>query len=379
MRKLIIRPLEDYFGPGGWRLTRSSLAQLAAKIQRIQTEKLANTAQAHSAWRENTYLQIIAILQKELGRAAALPMGVALKLIDTELRRQHCFYSARRRPVATRNCFYSAAELRAPAYDMAYFNPSADDRAVDTEHHLARFAGRRLSSVFYFRCEPRAEHVLIGNLQIDHKANATWKDLALARTMLSSNNVGRALVHAAVKHGLAAGFSDIIFHAGSAAHWAQFNFSSPAGVAITTANYAQLQTQVQAVQQQLAGAAVGDNFYLGCQRWRIFAADAAGFRVHSRDNTQDSIFWAMAADTGGETRQKNFLFPNLLFACEKEEAEEVLALLKENIIAAGVPWRADAKAKNMNISLIFLLPGHWSGATLINFPLIFVSNLTTKI
>ena len=86
-------------------------------------------------------------------------------------------------------------------------------------HHYDNHIG----SVYYARFEETAQHVLIGNLQLDDCTEKTnWSHPDRQKIMLQRKNLYLSMVQESIKHALKSDHKEILFQTGDAALTAQF-------------------------------------------------------------------------------------------------------------------------------------------------------------
>ena len=168
--------------------------------------------------------------------AARLPCADWLAQINELLVKKNYGYRVKtHRARYPENTFYSQQPMTCQselAYDLACYHPEA------REHHRGHHKSQGLVSIFYMRCEPQAERILFGNMQIDDKGKRDWARKTLGRELRRKKNIYGIMIQQAVKHALSTGHKEILFQAGDAceiAQWRQKNFCQ---ITVTEKNYA---------------------------------------------------------------------------------------------------------------------------------------------
>ena len=238
MKKYCIRPIWSLLkNDSAPVISRAALQDLTNKINKNLKFKLNTPAQQHSIIVEEQYLKIIQVLRKALGDRKTLTKQAVITLVDDYLRARGYIYDSCQHPRAHDNFFWHDWVGRTSVYDLAYYHKHYK-RAVGKYHHSHPADAR--PSIFYFRCELDHRHrLLFGNLQIDSKSPANWEVPALGKILLNTKNIELMLVQAALQHAADVGASEIMFHAGDSASWAQFNKPGMIpGELVTSENYA---------------------------------------------------------------------------------------------------------------------------------------------
>ena len=227
-----IKPLAEAFNHD----TRSylkfgDLVQIEAKVRNQHKKKLADPRQEHSAIVEENYLKILAYLKVEFNTQTTLPKARLLALTDKFIKDNQFTYLPKRHRVARKTLFYDKADK---VYDVAFYHPQATN--IWRAHH--EHNGRK--SVFYARFEEKADHILIGNIQIDDRhARNTWAEEDLRAIMLMKKNIYRAMLQESLKIALQSKKPKILFQTGESNHYTQklhenYQFKK---IKITNANY----------------------------------------------------------------------------------------------------------------------------------------------
>ena len=204
-----MRALEKLLTP-----EQSSAVSKKALLE-LQAHYLALAGQgcAESETAQN-HVNLIAALLKKFGDREKLPCVPLQAATDNYLRAQGYAPTAQMRSPATARRLYPEPE--AVCYDLAFYSSLYNH--IRRGHHND---GTK-SALFYFRAERWGKTLVLGNLQIDAPASCPGKNSPELNIILRRRNIYAGMIHEALKHAVAAGMKRIIFHAGSAAAWAQW-------------------------------------------------------------------------------------------------------------------------------------------------------------
>ena len=162
MNKLTLRPLLEFIKKQKRTyLTSGDWQQLEAGIKKRRAEKLSA---GHGTEAEDEYLKLLIPLHELFTRQARVKTTVIINALNQALVSGKYGYNMHRHePRHQRNTFYPKPEKTVPhqVYDLAFYHAAAGRR------HMAHHYHDYDRSVYYMRCEERADTILFGNMQID--------------------------------------------------------------------------------------------------------------------------------------------------------------------------------------------------------------------
>ena len=233
-------------------MTTAELEQIEAKIIKQRARKQANPAQKHSCVVEDNYLKILSHLKTHFSAQGSLSVKELLRRTNQFIKDNDFHYIARRHRIAHSNLFYHAVDK---AYDVAFYNRQATK--VIKGHHTYR----GLRSVFYARFEEQADHVLIGNLQIDdRRPDNSWNKREVRAILLMKKNIYRAMLQESLKVAIAGKKPRILFQTGDSEQFAQrANLISPLKkIKLTAQNYPRYQKAHAELLEKFSALRPGD-------------------------------------------------------------------------------------------------------------------------
>ena len=226
---LTVRPLVPLAAAPPAEISAAVGRRLLRQIQEIRERKVTNPQQCHALHVDDKYLELLGP-RLTLSEGATEDFPKILAAISADLHEQGYDYRIKKHAPATGNQFYPCGQ--ALVYDLAAYHASSD-RARAGHHNDA---GQK--SIFYLRCEELIgdETLFMGNLQVDDKFPARWKDPALGRLLLRRSNIELRVVHEALRHAARSEKKNILLATGAAnAHMQQMG--GVTAVKITAANW----------------------------------------------------------------------------------------------------------------------------------------------
>ena len=176
--------------------------------------KLAKEGPAEAVTAEN-HLRLIEFLVEIFQGTRKIPIPALRAATDSFLRDHDYVYSSSQSPAATVRRVYS--DDKGAAYDLAFYSPLATWGAGRGHHNTS--GG---NSLFYSRVERQNNTIVLGNLQLDVPGELPPEADGKIKLLLRRKNLYRTMVYETLRHALTTGVERIIFQAGSAAAWAQW-------------------------------------------------------------------------------------------------------------------------------------------------------------
>ena len=326
MKYLTIKPLARFLATSP-RDCVSMAELISLENQILKTTKtggnshksLANTVSGQN------YLSLLAWLRNTFDGQSSITREGLFRLTDKWLRRQNLYYIRRKHNSFSDNIFdpreFSSPGFKNLSYDLSYYNPEArgcgghhyfqflqkaymekltvkverviNDSGSHGTNTLAREIVNMFDSdladkeplrawynIFYIRCEEFADTVLYGNLQIDlddKKLQLSDKEI-VTKVMLRSNNLYCQMVQEALRHALELDKSRILFQAGQAAAYSQWEVGDER-INMELISSENLTTHKKIYQKELAELAnlrPGDIFVYGDDKKGLIVKKRAG-------------------------------------------------------------------------------------------------------
>ena len=194
-------------------VTTGELVQIEEKIVKDCSKKSTKTPLTNDEF----YLEIINDVKKHLPRKGKILKSRFIWLVDYALRARGFNFTGANHIPAHDNYFYPLQSVKR-IYDRAFYHKLAASTTCKTHHE-----DNGLQSLFYFRVEERPSHTLIGNLQIDENPKRHWQASPVTPVLRQSKNLYLNMLQEAIKTARSRGADKIVFQAGSAAVYAQWN------------------------------------------------------------------------------------------------------------------------------------------------------------
>ena len=188
-----------------WKELRDLQARFSKMADRGPREALTAT----------NHLELLAHLLKKFSGQVKINTPTLITATDTFLREQGYLYTTKRRRVVS-GCQLNLAS-KTKSYDLAFYSPLGSELGANRGHHNENSQ----NSIFYFRTETWGRTALLGNLQIDAPPASQHYSTKL-NILLRRKNLYTVMVQEALKHAVSSGKERIIFQAGSAVAWAQW-------------------------------------------------------------------------------------------------------------------------------------------------------------
>ena len=211
MEQYTVGALENYITAANRDyLTWKELRELKSRFIKLAKEGPAQkiTAQNH--------ISLLDGLMEKFAGQRKISVTDLRAATDTFLRTQGYVCSMQSHAPASARHVYQ--ETEAEIYDLAFYN----SLNVDC-NYIAHHKTETQRSLFYCRAEHWDQTLVWGNIQIDLPRRLTATAAPELDIILRRKNLYALMVQEAVKHALRAGKNRIIFQAGSAAAWAQWN------------------------------------------------------------------------------------------------------------------------------------------------------------
>ena len=228
LTKLRAAPSREY-------ITRKELLGLREKF------KQSSNAGAAAAVTAKNNLGILDYLLEKFSAQSKISIPELLAAGDNYLRRAGYVYKPESRPPASTRRLYPANEVA--CYDLAFYLAGAHEGKPGGNHH----GNEDRCSIFYARPEHWDKTMVWGNLQIDFPSVTPEEVAPEIAILLRRRNLYQMMVQEVIKHALTRKMERIIFQAGTAAAWAQWQKKFIVNkTLITSKNYSQCLKKYQA-------------------------------------------------------------------------------------------------------------------------------------
>ena len=371
MAQLTIKPMEQFFAaqPTRTHFRRGDLLQVEDKITRLIAQKQKIPRQRKTTLINEKHLEIVRQALTYFDQTPKISREALAEIISQIIQNENLALTSEQHSPAHDNYFNpeGARPRGKDFYDVAFYNtharylPNHDMGSSGGHHHN----DDDQSSLFYVRCEPFADNLLLGNMQIDEPKHYRWRNPAIGKVFCGGKNLQESMIRHALLHAINQGAPNIMFQCGDAVNAAQ-GLQARVEV-ITPDNLPKFERRYQQALKKFAGIAVGDTTTLdrsGIYYDLVIAKSPAAYQTYKLRTYRDaartresSLFWTLIQSFPNPVRDKVVKnYWDARHAFRARSGKKLLTWVNSVLRAAGVPRNQLAADHAAKIKFLRALP-----------------------